>query len=153
MKVAYAVNLSNGAMTRYTHLPFTQMGRFQGWTIGVDADGVATVGGATADGAPVQAEVRIDGLRFGADTLKRILRAYVEYRPGGDLELGLVPDEGQEATYRIAAAGDPIEKRRVRPGRGPKAVYWSAILRNVGGGALDVNAIQIQAEAISRRVG
>jgi len=153
MKVGYAINLSNGAMTRYTHWPFAQMGRFQGQTIGVDAGGVATVGGSTADGALVQAGVQIDGLRFGADTLKRILRAYIEYRPDGDLKLGLIPDEGQEATYRITAAGDPIEKRRVRPGRGPKAVYWSVTLANVNGGGLDVNALQIQAETLSRRVG
>jgi len=151
--IGYAVNLANQALTRYTHWPFTHLGRFQGQDIGVDGTGVYRIGAADAAGSPIAAEVRIDGLLFGSDALKRMLRAYIEYRPGGDLELGLIPDEGAEAVYRIQAAGEPIEKRRVRPGRGPKAVYWSATLRNVQGGGLDVNALQLQAEAISMRVG
>lgn len=152
MKVGYAVNLTTGAMTRYTHWPFTHMGRFQGADIAVDGSGVYRIGADTAAGTSIVATARIDGLRFRSDALKRITRVYLEYRPGGDIDIGLAPDEGVIQTYRLQAVTEPLGKRRVRTARGPKATYWSLVLSNVEGAAMDINAVQLQAEVLKRRV-
>ncbi|MEF8982505.1 hypothetical protein [Thiohalorhabdus sp.] len=153
MKIAYSVNLQNGAVTRYTHWPFTHMGRFQGQDIAVDGSGIYRIGGDTAAGANIDATARIDGLRISSDTLKRIVRAYVAFRPSGDLDLSFAPDEGPAATYRLEASNKALDKQRVKPGRGPKGVFWSVTLANVNGGGLDVESLQVLADSLPRRIG
>ena len=150
--IAYAVNLRTGAVTRYTHWPFRRMARFQGMDIAVDGSGVCRIGADGAEGAPIQAEVRLDGLQFGAGQRKRLRRVYLYYRPGGALDVGLAPDARAVQFYRMPPTSKPLDTRRVRVGRGPDGASWSLVLRNVNGGRLDVDRIDLTAEILSRKV-
>lgn len=158
--IGYAVNLANQAVTRYTHWPFYRLRRWQGAHIAVDGGAIVELGGDRADGAPIMAEVGLEGMAFESPNFKRLVRVYLTYRPDGPVEVRLDADERRVGAVAAIHPQTDITRVRLHPPRGPRATYWGVSLANYGervpageqGGSLDIHQIELVADVHSRGV-
>lgn len=136
---AYAINLSTGAVSRYTEFPFDQILRFGNKHFGVRPDGIYELTGDTDDGDPIAASVKTFPTDFGVTNFKRIPYVYLMGRFGGDMEVGTQVNEGSEYTFPAPAIrGSGVHALRAKIAQGIKGNAWSFTFSNVDGADFDI---------------
>jgi hypothetical protein len=110
------------------------------------------------DGEPIAAYIRTGDLMLGGTARCNVPRAYLYVRQEGDLFLKtLTVDRGHRAEfwYRLtphASDGSDAATRRVRLGRGVRAVSWAFEIANVDGADFDLRGCEVLPVVLSRRV-
>lgn len=146
--VAYAMNIANGAMTRYTNFPFQHIVRFKGHSYGFDATGGYLLEGDTDDGDAIEAYIHLPDFDFGVTNLKSVPYVYIGSR-SEQLIVSATVDEQKTVSAATSMAG---RNKRAKFPRGVEGVYWGHKVANVNGGALDIDGIEILPEVKRRKV-
>lgn len=147
--IAYAMNLRNGAMTHYGNYPFRFIVRFQGRNYAFNDSGAYLLEGDDDDGAKIDAHVRLPPTDFGASQEKRGPYVYIG---SGDRQQLLVTGEIDERKTVSAATSMAGRNKRAKLPRGAKGRFWAHTIRNVAGGPLDIDSIEILPEVGRRKV-
>ena len=150
----FVMNLKTGAVTQYDHWEFDSIVKLGDAYLGFNSAGAYTVGGTTAAGTAFDAQFKSGGHRFGTSDLKRMYRAYISYKPGGDVQFKVYKDDALQATYLLTdpAVTDLVQKR-LKISRGPKekAKHWAVEFLSVDGGGLDIDGVHMYAQKLGRR--
>jgi len=142
------------SLSTYSNFPFNSFATFNGLVLGAGPDGIFSLGGATDNGAVIQAMARVGMTDFSTSHLKRVDRVYVGYRTDGDLVLRVLTDEIHQRDYLLAASGAPgLHGNHLQIGKGLAARYWQFEVRNLNGADFQLNAIELKPTALARRVG
>lgn len=150
---AFAINLEGQALTQYTNYAFNSMTKFNGVYLGANDSGIYALAGADDAGVAIDAVARVGITDFGTALLKRIVRAYVGYKAGGELELRVITDETNVRRYRLASSGVAgLHGGRVKVGMGIEARYWQFEIANVGGADFTLNCLEVTPSRMGRRV-
>lgn len=150
--LALVLNARNAGVTTYSNWPFNSFARIGSHYYAAGPDGIYLLEGATDDGAEIEAVVRLPISDFGARVLKRVAAAYVGYRSSGPIELRLNADDGDWNVYTMdESRGTGIYRNRVKAGRGVKGNYWQAEVRNLRGADFQIDKVELEAIALSRK--
>lgn len=147
--IAYAMNISNGAMTRYTGYDFDYIVRFRGKHYGFSAAGCFLLDGDNDNGAAIDAFAEISPSDFGVRQEKRAPYAYVGSEGSEHVVVTATVDERKSVNVRTAMAG---RNKRAKMPRGLKGVYWGFRLSNINGGPLHVDGLDVVPEVVRRKV-
>lgn len=140
---AYAINLSTGAVSRYTEFPFDQILRLGNKHFGVRQDGVYELTGSTDNGAPIAASAKTFFTDFGATNFKRVPYVYLMGRFSGDMAVGVQVNEGAEHTFPAPAIrGSGVHALRAKIAQGIKGNAWSMTFSNVDGADFDIERVE-----------
>lgn len=152
--VGVALNTHTRAVSTYDGLGFNSLTEFNGLVLAATASGIVALTGDTDNGAPITAQVVGGVSDLGAPQFKRVLAGYVGYRAAGALDLTMVTDEHHEYVYKLEPRRlDQIHASRVKFGRGVEGRYWQWKLANRDGADFSLDALTLDAAALSRRVG
>lgn len=146
--VAYAMNIANGAMTRYTDYPFQHIVRFKGHSYGFDATGGYLLEGETDDGDDINAFIQLPDWDFGVSNEKAVPYFYIGTK-SEQLIISATVDEKKTVSAATQMAG---RNKRAKFPRRLQGVYWSHKIANINGGAMDIDDIQILPEVKRRKV-
>lgn len=155
--VGVVMNTENKAITEYMNFNFNSMAR-----AGVDrylaakADGIYKLGGDTDDTAEISAHITTKMFDFGADTFKRMDRAYLGVRNDGELVLKVVTrntdGEKHENWYELEETSPTLRTQRVKIGKGLKSHFWQFTLINKQGSDFELDSIEFKPIILSRRI-
>lgn len=150
---AWAVNLGNFGTTTYSNYPFHTLGVFNGVPIGVSADGVYQLNGATDEGVQISALIESGDDDFDSENLKRVPEIYLGYSADGDMELGIGLDGDRERFYpaKRVSAKTGTKIARAEPGQGLKSRYWRFKARNVKGADFFIESASLLVRVLSRK--
>ena len=144
---AWAVNVAHGAVTQYpSGFEFLALGRLGTTYYGLKADGLYRLGGATDDGAPIAARVKLHPNDFGTQQHKRVPYLYVG---GADEPATVMTGVGGavHGPYPIVAG-----QRRARLARGPCGILWDFEIIGEPGHRLRLNKLEFNVSVTSRKV-
>lgn len=151
---ALAMHTEAMALSAYSNFPFNSFAMFNGVALGACDNGIFTLGGATDNGALIQAAARVGISDFGTSFLKRVDRVYVGYRTDGNLVLRIFTDEVNQRDYLLSATGKSgLHGNHARLGKGLVARYWQFEVRNQDGADFEMNMIELKPTKLRRRVG
>jgi hypothetical protein len=152
---ALVMNTQTGALSQYVNYPFNSMAMFNGVYLGASAEGLFVLASGDLDNATfIQAAAKLNTTDFGTSFLKRIDRCYVGYRADGNLTLRVYTDEVNIRDYVIEAYGkEGLHGNHTRIGKGLAARYWQFELRNQNGADFQLNALELKATQLRRRIG
>lgn len=153
---AYAVNISNGAVTRYTNFPFSNIVRLKDRHFVVSDAGIFELSGSmdkfdnnTEDFVPVK--VRLFETTMGVMHRKRVPWVYVSGRMERGGSVTVAADEGTEYTYATHTLNNYVPSTyRIQPGRGISGMYYTFELTNPNGGRVELDRIEVLTEVTSR---
>jgi hypothetical protein len=152
----WVMNSDSLGVTQYGNVPFVALATHAERTLGLTETGLYVLEGDTDDGEPIAAMLRTGDLTFGTGQRKSVPRAYLYLRQDGDMILKTISSERgrrSEFWYRVVLRdGDDPGARRVRLGRGVRAVSWAFELVNVDGADFDLRGCEVLPVALSRRV-
>lgn len=153
--ITVSMHTEKQALTIYTNFPFNSFCQFGGKVYGVSDAGLFELTGATDNGVAIAAIATGGVSDFGDSHLKVIDRVHVGYRTDGDIAFSITQhDDGQTYTYPMPSFGVPgIFGRRVPFGRGLRARYFQWSVANVNGSDMEIDAIEFNVRAYSRRIG
>lgn len=141
-------------LTTYSNFPFNSFAAFNGVFLAASPSGIFTLGGATDNGAIIQAAARVGITDFATSYLKRVDRVYVGYRTDGNLVLRVFTDEVTQRDYLLTATGKSgLHGNHARLGKGLAARYWQFEVRNQDGADFQLNMIELKPVKLKRRVG
>lgn len=159
--LAVVVNVHNFAVSEYANFKFNSFTRFNGVYFGADESGLRMFHGDVdkeeSTEAPVVAALETGSLKFdNSGSLRRFLDAYLNFRAyTGDLVIGLVNEENVENRYKYshdsALGGAGAQRARFKLGRGIKYVETKLSINNGSGGRVDVMAVSVAYETLSRK--
>lgn len=147
--IAYALNVRTGAMTPYDNYPFRFIVRFQGQNLGIGPDGVFLLEGDRDVGENINAHITLPPTDFGVSQEKRGPYVYIGSDDRQQLLVTAEIDEKKTVTAATAMAG---RNKRAKMPRGAKGRFWAHTVRNVNGGRLDIDSIEILPEIGRRKV-
>ena len=148
---AYTINMSTGAVTRYTDFAFDNVLRFGNRFFGVRADGVYELAGDTDNGEPIIAQVRTFGTDFEQTNAKRIVYAYIVGDIGPDLAVGVKPNMSPEYSYPTEWVPSPgVQTSRVKTGRGLRGTYYQFSMTNQDGRPFEIHRLEAVSYTTSR---
>lgn len=155
---AYAVNLRPSGesptheVTRYTWA-FDRTIRWRNQHYGVKASGMYLLGGNLDGAAPIAWTLHTGISNLGSRQMKAAREMFVHGRVGAGLtakaSIGEAADQSYAGTVQV---GGNAQATRAKLGRGLKAVYWSFGLADSLGGPADIDALQLDAAELSRKV-
>lgn len=148
---SYAINLSNGAVSRYVDFPFDQVLRFGNRHFGVRADGVYELKGDSDNGANIVSEVKTFQTDFSATNMKRVPYVYVVGQAQGEIEVGVQADNGTE--YQYPTDPSPVagtQAARATVGKGVRGNFYSFSFSNPGGESFEIDRIETIVEVTTR---
>lgn len=152
--VGVALNTHTRAVSTYDGLAYNSLAEFNGMVLAATASGIVALTGDNDQGAPIVAQVAGGVSDLGAPQFKRVLAGYVGYRAAGTLDLTMVTDEHHEYVYKLEPRRlDQIHASRVKFGRGVEGRYWQWKLANRDGADFALDALTLDATALSRRLG
>ena len=156
--VAWSMNATSKAASRYTNYPFNSFFRIGQRYYGVADTGLKRLGGETDDGDAIAAKLRLGMSSLGTRVLKGIDTAYLGYTSSGDLFLKIIvanPTTGEREAhrYRLYARGASSQREgRLKIGKGMRSVYFDFQIESVAGAAFDLDVIEILPALLERRV-
>lgn len=151
---AIVMHTESSALTQYTNYPFNSFAMFNGMYLAASAEGLFMIGGATDNGAIINAAARVGMTDFGTSFLKRVDRSYVGYRTDGNLVVRVYTDEVDRRDYLLAATGRMgLHGNHFRIGKGLLARYWQFEVMNQNGADFTLNSIELKPTQLRRRVG
>lgn len=151
---AIVMHSETGALTQYTNFPFNSFAAFNGMYLAASAEGLFMLGGATDNGALINAAARVGMTDFGTSFLKRVDRSYVGYRTDGNLVIRVYTDEVDSRDYMLEATGRlGLHGNHFRIGKGLRARYWQFEVQNQNGADFTLNSIELKPTQLRRRIG
>ena len=160
---AWVLNTRKFALTDYTNFNFNSFALFNGQVLacasrgfGVDglAGGVVVLGTQANDnGTAIDARFRTGKADYSSSYLKRVPRAYLNYKADGDIIYRTITNETGTRSYLLPSnfvAG--FQQRRVPIGKGPKSLYWQHEVENVSGSDFAVKTALVYPVTLRRRV-
>lgn len=152
---ALVMNTQTSALSQYANFPFNSMTVFGDAYLGASAEGLFVIAQGNLDNTTViDAIARLNTTDFGTSFEKRIDRCYVGYRADGNMTLRVYTDEVNVRDYLIEAYGkNGIHGNHTRIGKGLSARYWQFELRNNNGADFELNALELKATQLRRRIG
>lgn len=148
---SYAINLSTGAVTRYTNYPFDNILRFGNRFFGVRANGLFELVGNTDNGDPIEAVMTTFMTNFGSDNLKRVKWLYFFGRMDEGMNVTFTPDEGVGYTYQTSGVSDgTIRMHRARPGGKITGTYYGFTMSNVNGSKFHIDRVEAIVDSTTR---
>lgn len=151
---AYAVNLSNAAVTEFTDYPVHTVVQFQGEHYAVGPDGIYKL---TQDYETTDPTVVVEtGLSdFDSALLKRLQYMYISTNTKQKLTMGAITGDDQPVRGVEAAMSqrDGMHVRRVQFGKGVKSASWGARVEYSGTDRLRVHRLEYLVTPTSRKVG
>lgn len=151
---AIVMHSETGALTQYTNFPFNSFAAFNGMYLAASAEGLFMLGGATDNGAIINAAARVGMTDFGTSFLKRVDRSYVGYRTDGNLVIRVYTDEVDSRDYLLQATGRlGMHGNHFRIGKGLRARYWQFEVQNQNGANFVLNSIELKPTQLRRRIG
>jgi hypothetical protein len=155
---AWVINTDSLGVTQYAQFPFDALATHAGRTYGLTATGLYELTGDDDDGEPIAAWIKTGDLTLGGTRRSSVPRAYLYVRQDGDLMLKTTTtDKGHRAVhwYRLTpstVSGDDVATRRVRLGRGVRAVSWAFEIANVDGADFDLRGCEVLPVVLTRRI-
>ena len=148
---SYAINLTTGAVTRYTDYPFDNVLRLGGRFFGVKADGVFELAGDTDDGAPIHAAVKTFCTDFGSANLKKIPWVYLVGRLDDSLSVTVEPAGGTPYSYpTVGAYAGARLTHRAKVGGGMRGTRYSISIENPGGSDFELDRVEAVVNVLTR---
>lgn len=140
-------------LTTYSGFTFNSLTAFDGRFFGADASGVHELGGATDNGALIDASVRLATTDFDSAFNKSLERLYVGYRASADLQLTVSVDEAAPVTYTLPSLrpGGEVRGSRVKVGKGLSGRYWRLELQSRLGAEFELDVLEAIPIARQRR--
>lgn len=147
---AYALNIENKAVTRHD-VSFDRVIKFGGTYYGVRSDGFYALGAGDDDGTAIDATVRLHGNSFEKPFHKRITDAYMSSTTDDQMTVKPICDtrEGLATQTHTLATAD---RKRAKLNRGFRGTYWGFEIKNVNGGQMNINDLELHVEDIARRI-
>lgn len=148
----YAMNVANGALSRYPSYNFDSMFRFNGEYYGILNNTMFALNGASDNGLDIDSVAEVSPSSFNKTELKRLTYTYVGGRANQAIQVEPVGDEKIVGTYLSPALDRTgTHTRRVTLPRGARARYWGLRISNVAGDELDIESIEYKTELLTRR--
>lgn len=148
---AWVVNLESGASTRYENFDFQGFAQIGEHYYGVRPDGLYRLEGNTDDGEPIRSYLALGRHDFGTAALKGVDNVYVGLASSGRLVLKVAAG-GNTYTYRTERTGAELATQRIKTGRGLRATHFVLELFNEGGADFEMDSIEIDTAAHTRRI-
>jgi len=150
---AYAINLATGAVTRYTNYPFVNILRYGTKYYGIAATGVYEIGGSLDITTQIDAHIKTFGTIFGNKKMKRVPYVYSSGRSDGGVVVGVTADEGTAYEYESDWGEVPgSTNHRTKVGNGIRGVYYAFDVKNVSGGSLELDSLDVTVEKTERAI-
>lgn len=156
---AYAINLQPSTdagvypVTRYTSMPFSGIVRFRGSYYGWGPGGLYLLGGDTDAGQSIAWSLHTAATNFGSRQLKVVRETFLHGRISPTATARVSVGEAADVSYAaVIHRGSKAQAHRIKYGRGLKADYWSFGLADVTGSAMEIDSMQHEPEALSRKV-
>lgn len=155
----YAMNVRNAAVSEYTNFPFNSFAALRhggrAVTLMAGPDGIYVLGGATDDGAPIKAAVRLGLTDFGSAALKRVANGFIGYTSDGSLKMVVVTTDGgrkKENWYSLKprSANSPVDGR-FDVAKGLTARYWGWAVENIDGADFSLDDLKVWVSFLARR--
>ena len=152
---AIAVNLSNGAHSRYTNYAFNSLFGCGVQCYGTNSDGVIRLEGEMDyNGAQIDAAILTPVADLGASELKRAEAAFLHVRTAGDMALDVFVDEAEQGTNLPFIAPFQINNGarmfRAKLPRGAKGTNWQFRVTNVDGCRFAAFALKVLPTVLQR---
>lgn len=153
----YGMNLTNRAFWELdaTACSFFEMGRFAGMILAlIPGVGIVRLGPRTAQGAAIDASMKLGNMDIKEEHLKRNTHALVTWRGDTDMQISTVHDEKPHRDYIIRGQHGftDLRTRRVKLAQGPKSKFVAYRFHNVAGGRFDLHHIELAIEVLERRL-
>lgn len=137
------INQKNNAISKTTEA-YLSMCKFGDHYLGVTADGVFSIGGATDNLAAIQATVRSGEFDLGTSNSKRIAYFHLGLETPGLMQFEVFCDEDQAGyTVDIPYIDSTLRNVLVKVPKALRGRYWSWELRNVDGSQFTLHSIKI----------
>ena len=147
--IAYCINTTTGALTRFTNFGFKRIVRINNKYYGLKADGLYLLEGATDNGTTIDARARTGMFHANDYHIKRIQYAYLRENHFAT-NVGVTADDNEfYPTYTYLSA---FNGKRVKFAMGVSGIYWDFEFSNVSGGGLNIGAVEFRADITSRKV-
>ncbi len=144
----WALHMDAGGSTRYENYDFNSFMTIDGQTYGVNAAGIAKIGGTTDDGAAITATVDFGSLNFGSGNRKSLPYVYVGMSSTGKTVLK-VESDGSTYYYAARDATEQMKTHRFEPGRGLRSTFYGLSIIS-DGKAFDLHNIDFQPVELKR---
>lgn len=151
-RLAYAVNLGSGAVSRYPTYPFDKLVRLGADYFAIKSDGVFRLGGGSDELVDIPARIQTFYTSFSNKHYKRVPVLYLSGSVSNTLEVGVEADGGTEYTYNSNFGTDALlDNHRVIVGKGIRGVYYRFSIAAVGGG-FSIDSAAVDRAQTDRRV-
>lgn len=145
---------SANAVTTYSGADFNSLCSFNGLLLAASSTGIYALTGDSDAGLPITAVLASGVADFQSEQFKRVLAGYAGYSADGDLELTIATDGARQHVYALTPRRPGVlHAARVKFGRGVDGRYWQWRLSNRAGAAFALDALTLDAVALSRRIG
>jgi hypothetical protein len=131
----------NNATTQYAGYDFNSMVNFNGVQLAASENGIFELGGASDDGANIDAYFEPVVSDIGTMHPKRMRYLYIEMRAGGDLTAGISVDGGAQQEFQLEGSAMVPRRYRVAIPRSLHGCYWKYQIRNVNGADFSVDSL------------
>jgi len=146
---AYALNLSNDGMTRYTNYGFDFIVRFNGEYFGINPEGLYPLEGDDDNGENIKANITLPPDDYGTSRNKRLNNVYIGADSDSQLLVTATVDESRSATVQTAHAG---RNRRAKIPKGLKGRYWGLKIENRNGKRFKIDSVESLPDVLRRKV-
>lgn len=149
----WVVNTGLWAATRFENYPFDSYARIGDRYFAASEEGLFELTGATDAGSPISSSVMLKRDRAQSSQQKRVDRVYVHGTSDKKVEVRVVTPQGDVHAYKSEVGlGDEVTVQRVKLGRGLVAQYWQLEVRNVSGGDLELDQIEVVSLHTTRKI-
>lgn len=147
----WIVNEKLGASAAVEGFSFNSFARFRGKNFAIGRNGIYRLGGATDNGAKIDAFIGLPKMTFGTAHQKRVPHAYIGVASTGKVVLRVVVDE-KTYTYSARANTPAMAEQKVDLGKGLKGNYWQFELMNADGADFEIDTIKFMPIILERRI-
>jgi PKD repeat protein len=147
----FAINLKNLGISEYTNYGFNSICKFDGQYYGMNSGGIYILEGDTDAGSPIEAVIETGRDDFKMRNVKHLADAFITMRGDGEYILGFITEDGQLYEYPIATEMLEAGTIKVDGGKGGCSQYWGIKFRNTNGAKFEIEALELNAEALRRR--
>lgn len=151
----HAMTLTGAAVSEYVGMPINSQGTLGGRMYGASEQGIVLMEGATDDGDPINASVRLGLDALGTQLFKAVPAVYLGYTSTGAMLVKVTStDKGVKHTnvYKVnPVRKDVVSDGRVTPTKGKHSVYFGFEIANYEGSDFELETVQVWRMVLSRR--
>ena len=147
---AWVINANTKAVSMYDEYPFHSLIPHQGKFYGISDEGLFLLEGDDDDGSKIDAFVLTKKTDFGNTTLNRVPYVYAGADAPDGLTVAVHTDEGR--FEYSAPATDGLQNTRAKIGMGLRSRFWQVELRNVDGGDMTIESLEVMPTKQDRRI-